>query len=254
MATEPQPQRWAARGWVAAWTAGLALRLWVAWRPLDVLIPKVLSDDAFYYFRIAENLASGLGPTFDGLRLTNGFHPLWAALLTALSVAAPQGQTPIAWALSLAALMDSVSGTLIYLAVARALGRRGPATLAALAYLLHPMAILEGVNGLETALAGLALTGLFAYYVCTLRRRTTYGAYAVFGLLAGLLALARTDYIFFVVALGLERLWQERARAAPPLLAAAAVCSLVVAPWLVWSRLQVGTWVQTSGLAVPYVV
>ena len=35
------------------------------------------ADDAFYYFKTASNIANGLGPTFDGENLTNGYHPLW---------------------------------------------------------------------------------------------------------------------------------------------------------------------------------
>jgi len=34
-------------------------------------------DDAYYYFKVAQNLSEGRGSTFDGLNLTNGYHPLW---------------------------------------------------------------------------------------------------------------------------------------------------------------------------------
>jgi len=36
-----------------------------------------MADDSFYYFQIARNIASGIGSTFDGNNLTNGYHPLW---------------------------------------------------------------------------------------------------------------------------------------------------------------------------------
>ena len=39
------------------------------------------TDDSYYYFLTASNLASGKGPTFDGLHPTNGFHPLWMGVL-----------------------------------------------------------------------------------------------------------------------------------------------------------------------------
>src|SRR3990172_12591562 len=42
------------------------------------------SDDGFYYFQVAKNLAAGRGFTFDGLNLTNGFHPLWLFVITPL--------------------------------------------------------------------------------------------------------------------------------------------------------------------------
>lgn len=41
-------------------------------------------DDAFYYFKIASNIASGHGSTFNGIHETNGYHPLWLGLLSIL--------------------------------------------------------------------------------------------------------------------------------------------------------------------------
>jgi hypothetical protein len=37
-------------------------------------------DDAFFYFKVAQNALAGHGFTFDGINLTNGFHPLWMAV------------------------------------------------------------------------------------------------------------------------------------------------------------------------------
>lgn len=34
-------------------------------------------DDAYYYFKVAQNISEGHGSTFDGLNRTNGYHPLW---------------------------------------------------------------------------------------------------------------------------------------------------------------------------------
>jgi len=34
-------------------------------------------DDAYYYFKVAQNISEGHGSTFDGIDLTNGYHPLW---------------------------------------------------------------------------------------------------------------------------------------------------------------------------------
>ena len=47
------------------------------------LIRDVSTDDAFYYFQIARNLAEGKFSTFDGgITRTNGYHPLWLFLIT----------------------------------------------------------------------------------------------------------------------------------------------------------------------------
>ena len=34
-------------------------------------------DDAYYYFKVAQNISEGHGSTFDGIHPTNGYHPLW---------------------------------------------------------------------------------------------------------------------------------------------------------------------------------
>lgn len=34
-------------------------------------------DDAYYYFKVAQNISEGHGSTFDGVNPTNGYHPLW---------------------------------------------------------------------------------------------------------------------------------------------------------------------------------
>src|SRR5512142_2007481 len=36
-----------------------------------------IRDDAYYYFKVAQNISEGLGSTFDGIHSTNGYHPLW---------------------------------------------------------------------------------------------------------------------------------------------------------------------------------
>ena len=42
------------------------------------------ADDFFYYLQIVHNLAEHGRSTFDGTTLTNGYHPLWLLVLTAL--------------------------------------------------------------------------------------------------------------------------------------------------------------------------
>ncbi len=39
-----------------------------------------MRDDAYYYFKVAQNISEGRGSTFDGINPTNGYHPLWMAV------------------------------------------------------------------------------------------------------------------------------------------------------------------------------
>lgn len=41
----------------------------------------IVQDDFFYYLKIAQNIATGHGSTFNGLVSTNGYHPLWLWLI-----------------------------------------------------------------------------------------------------------------------------------------------------------------------------
>ena len=41
-------------------------------------------DDFFYYLKVAQNLAATGVSTFNGITLTNGYHPLWMAVLVVL--------------------------------------------------------------------------------------------------------------------------------------------------------------------------
>ena len=54
--------------------------------PMETLITYVVADDYFYYLTLAKNSLAGVGPSFDGQELTNGFHPLWFLLLRGLLV------------------------------------------------------------------------------------------------------------------------------------------------------------------------
>jgi len=36
-----------------------------------------IRDDAYYYFKVAQNISEGHGSTFDGINPSNGYHPLW---------------------------------------------------------------------------------------------------------------------------------------------------------------------------------
>jgi hypothetical protein len=49
--------------------------------PVSFLINYYV-DDGFFYLKIANNFANGLGSNFDGINMTNGYHPLWFLILS----------------------------------------------------------------------------------------------------------------------------------------------------------------------------
>jgi hypothetical protein len=68
--------------WLLVVAGGLALA--GALGSFDGVLVKLLPDDAFYYLEIARRIAEGQGSTFDGIHPTNGYHPLWLAVLVPL--------------------------------------------------------------------------------------------------------------------------------------------------------------------------
>lgn len=69
---------------LASLTARLALILSSS---EDKLLEKFLADDAYYYYyyyEIARNISQGKGAVFNEGVVTNGFHPLYALILTPL--------------------------------------------------------------------------------------------------------------------------------------------------------------------------
>jgi hypothetical protein len=232
---------------------GLAIRVGLAWLPVDVLIARTLPDDAFIYFVIARHLAAGLGATFDGLQSTNGFHPLWALLLTPIFKVFSSGDLPVHIALTLAAAFDTAAAGLSAWTVWRVTRSELAAPLALGFYLFNPRLIQESVNGLETGLALACLATSLAVWVWWQEELDQKKRAALFGLSAGLTFLARSDLVIIVGLLGLAVLIKMRTRFTNPLLAVGSA-AVVVAPWLGWSQLRVGTLVQSSGVAIPSLV
>ena len=74
----PRATAWSAAIPCAAFAGLVVLRLVLQYVSAGSLY---LEDDAFYYTVIAHNIAQSGLSTFDGQTLTNGYHPLWLAIL-----------------------------------------------------------------------------------------------------------------------------------------------------------------------------
>ncbi len=89
--------------------------LYVALSPANSLTNWYNNDDGFFYFKVAQNIVSGHGVTFDGINATNGFHPLW--MLICIPVyALIKGDliTPLRVIVILFGIMQAVSMVVIY--------------------------------------------------------------------------------------------------------------------------------------------
>jgi len=116
---------------------GLALRLSIAWQELETLTLKVLPDDAFYYFLTADRISNGQNISFDGVTLSNGYHPLWLFFLVPLYLL-PGHSLPLHLALTASSLFDVAAGGLAALAVWKLTGNKVAALFALTFYLFIP--------------------------------------------------------------------------------------------------------------------
>lgn len=234
---------------------GLALRWAAILNPVDLLLSKVLPDDAFYYFTIARNISEGYGITFDRLAPTNGFHPLWLALITPV-FSLLEGDKPIHAVLLLSSLMDAVSMLIAYRLVKRLTGQPEAGVLAGLLYFLNPFVWMYSINGLETSL-NVMLIALTAERFVAIGYKTAprMSDYLMLGSLLGLAVLARTDNVFLVASCGLVILLQRQialSQRIKRLLAVGIAIAFFTAPWFMWNYLTFGSIIQVSGSILPY--
>ncbi|MCZ6766409.1 MAG: hypothetical protein O7D32_05700, partial [bacterium] len=218
----------------------------------DRAILSILSDDAFYYFKIARNVADGQGPTFDGIVPTNGFHPLWMMLMVAIyAIAGSSVQVPIVVVMWIGGALGI--GTLLLLRklvdtrIAPGFG------IISVAGFFLPNLLNATVNGMETGLQLFALTGLLLLcYEWRLMDPDARGrAPVVLGVAIGIVTLCRLDSVFLIAAAILLCI-AERA----PLRATLSRITRMVAgflfcllPYFVWNFMAFGHFTPISGRA-----
>jgi len=229
---------------------GVAIRALVIWSGLAER--GLIADDAYYYFTIARNIAGGLGPTFDTLAPTNGFHPLW--LLVLVPVFALFGGylwIPVKVALSISSVFDIGSGLLIY-TILRNKGLHTEASTAAIIWLLAPFTLLLGLRGMEISLSVFVILLLIRYLSANETTLASFRHALVAGFLVGLSGWVRTDNLPILgLALAITILIVERAsilRKTFWILLAAVMAFVVVLPWFAWNHTHFGQVMQISGI------
>lgn len=243
--------------------AGLAVG--VVWLPVILLVGASVHDltydDAFYYLGIGRNIAEGAGSTFDGINTTNGYHPLWMLVVSAVfavgfdDVAAIRAVLVVGLVLWVGSLL--VLGDLLARAVAGwpafagradagAASRRGNLLLAVVWFAIgaNPYVLKIYVSGMETGLAAAVGVALLALSV-----RTTGDPFerpVALAVGTGLLFLSRTDTVFLVAALCCYAALGRR-RIDRPILGVGLAFSAVVAAYLASNLALVGHPMQISG-------
>lgn len=179
---------------VCLFLVGLATQFW-RFRYSSFLVSY--DDDFFYYLVVAKNIAHQHLSTFDGTHLTNGYHPLWMLVLTAVTLLAPGKATfYVVQALIVAAFMITYWAAR---AIFRVYSQDALATELGAGLVAVQMLVLSQ-GGMEVTLA-IPLILMLCWYRLRSGFRWSLASAAIYGLLASLVVLSRLDAVLFVALL-----------------------------------------------------
>ncbi len=181
--------------------------LYAALVPPASLMNWYRTDDAFYYFIVARNVAAGHGFTFDLMNRTNGFHPLWEFLIVPIfALSGTDRILPLRILLVVLAALNAATGVVIY----RLLKKYflfGTAALFSLIWVLLP-AIHKVTNedGLEAGLNAFALSVLLLggswFMDRVYSKKVNRWDLVIIGFLGAFAIFSRLDNIFTFVTVG----------------------------------------------------
>lgn len=184
----------------------LVLGISIAFRNQTALIRFFSTDDAFYYFVVAQNISEGQGITFDGIARGNGYHPLWMLVcIPVFALARFDLWLPLRVLVVLQAVMHAATGYFIYQWLRKKASQ--PLSLLAMAVWLFSTTIftISGSKGLETGINLLCLSALL-YFLSTWsdkpKKEIAWKHYLVTGILAALTLMARLDNIYLLSFIG----------------------------------------------------
>ena len=224
---------------------------WIFYTPLRHAgrIMPFVEDDFYYYLKVAQNVAAGLGSTFDGITRTNGYHPLYFVVLVFISkfTASLVGVFRALWVLWV------VAAAATFLLARKVLERPGSGP-----FLTNALALVFLIPCLHIFCQGMEITltlplglGLLLAFRSRPANWTFWRSVGI-GLLAALTVLSRLDAVFLVLLLLIFTLVEPEQRrgirfrqiggfaiGGGPLLLA----------YFVFNRLYFHTWMPVSGTA-----
>jgi hypothetical protein len=238
--------------------AGVLIRLVYVFSPPEKLI-TIVPDDAFYYFKIAKNIVSGIGSSFDGINPSNGYHPAWMIILLPLAWMIKQPWVFVKAVLFLTVFLNSLTTLFIYKFLKNKTKNHHIGCIGAAIYFLNPKVVANSLNGLETSLASLMLM-VIIIFISKKARFKRNRSYYLLAILFGLCFLARTDLVFYFIPLFLYILYQAKSSQKNFKVVSKNTTIFIfsflatILPWFAWSLIKLKTIFQSSANAVPYVL
>jgi len=165
-------------------------------------------DDAYYYFKVAQNISEGHGSSFDGINTANGYHPLWMLVcIPIFALARFDVILPLRVLVIVLSLLNAATAILIFRLLSMILSP--PAAVLASAYWAfspHLQHIVYAL-GLEAGIAAffviMLLVALFRLEEGARAKPVSSRQIAWIGVVALLAVLSRLDLIFLAALAGL---------------------------------------------------
>jgi hypothetical protein len=185
--------------------AALAGSVYVACTPAGSLIKWFNSDDAFFYYKVAVNFISGKGFTFDGINLSNGFHPLWMMVcLSVFWLAKFDLVLPLRVLIIVSGLFNAATALVIYHLLIKRVHPAAAVVSSFLWALVPSIYAIVAEQGMESGISAFFIA-LLAYKASTLLDSgtgITKKQMAEAGFIGVLTILARLDNVFIVAMIG----------------------------------------------------
>ncbi|MEI7851443.1 MAG: hypothetical protein WCH86_06380 [Kiritimatiellales bacterium] len=233
------------------WLMTALFAITAAWmiffQPLEKAVAFAAMDDGLYYPRLAQNIIARGMCTYDGVTVTNGFHPLW--LLVLLPVYGLIHNPWLALRGVYAVILITQLASIVLLAFIARRTRMTATGLAVAVFILflNIRSFTIFFSFLESPLVLFTLLSYLAFCLCAGCRRFENPRYAfIAGVLTGFCFLARLDSFLLPVAYGavlLTRLLRHREPWRSGLLSsglAAAGCLTLTVPYLLWNWITFG--------------
>ncbi|MCX8056691.1 MAG: glycosyltransferase family 39 protein [Ignavibacteria bacterium] len=235
---------------------GLIIRLIISFSIEFSITHGISSDDSYYYFRIAQNIANGYGSTFDQINPTNGYQPLvlWFLVLN-YKIFAYDIFTPIIISQIILSLISTFAAYLTFNFVKRLSGDDFAALLSTTFIFLNPVLIAINFKSLETNFYWLFLIISFLFYDIYLKNfsdEKDIKKYFLFGLIISLAALSRLDGGFYILAFAIYLLSKKEISIISKfkkVFSAGIGFSLLFIPYLIYNYINFKNPVPISGRA-----
>jgi hypothetical protein len=171
-------------------------------------------DDAYYYFKVAQNISEGKGSTFDGINPTNGYHPLWVLVCIPLfALARFDLVLPLRILLLVMSGLSVATAILLYRLIGKVLAPAIGAVAALYWAFSYDLLTRLYQMGLETGIAAFFIA-LLACKLLEFERSwrdhpVTKKQFATLGLVAALVMFSRLDLVFLAGIAGLWIVFRE---------------------------------------------